>query len=64
MYLGDHIADDKAVELSPALRTALVASLVGIIVIGIFPQPFISIAQRLRCVALTRQAFRHLAHAC
>ena len=47
MYLGDHIADDKPLELSPALRTALVASLVGIIVIGIFPQPFISIAQRL-----------------
>jgi len=47
MYLGDHIADDKPLELSPALRTALVASLVGIIFIGVFPQPFISIAQRL-----------------
>lgn len=47
MYLGDHIADDKPLELSPALRTALVASLVGIIVIGLYPQPFISIAQRL-----------------
>lgn len=47
MYLGDRIADDKPLELSPALRTALVASLVGIIFIGIYPQPFISIAQRL-----------------
>ena len=47
MYLGEHIADDKPLELSPALRTALVASLVGIIFIGIYPQPFISIAQRL-----------------
>ena len=47
MYLGEHIADDRPLELSPALRTALVASLVGIIFIGIYPQPFISIAQRL-----------------
>lgn len=47
MYLGDHVADDKPLELSPALRTALVASLVGIIFVGIYPQPFISIAQKL-----------------
>ncbi|MGI8732969.1 MAG: NADH-quinone oxidoreductase subunit N [Pyrinomonadaceae bacterium] len=47
MYLEDQIADDKPLELSPALRTALVASLVGIIFIGIYPQPFISIAQQL-----------------
>jgi NADH-quinone oxidoreductase subunit N len=47
MYLGDRIADDRPLELSPALRTALVASLVGIIFIGLYPQPFISIAQQL-----------------
>jgi NADH-quinone oxidoreductase subunit N len=46
MYLGDQVADDKPLELSPALRTALLASLVGIIVIGLYPQPFISLAQR------------------
>ena len=46
MYLGDQVADDKPLELSPALRTALVASLVGIIFIGLYPQPFISLAQR------------------
>ena len=47
MYLGEQIADDKPLELSPALRTALVASLVGIIFVGLYPQPFISLAQRL-----------------
>jgi NADH-quinone oxidoreductase subunit N len=47
MYLGDRIADDRPLELSPVLRTALVASLVGIIFIGLYPQPFISIAQQL-----------------
>src|SRR5207302_1402308 len=30
MYLGDRVADDQPLALSPALRTALVASLVGI----------------------------------
>jgi NADH-quinone oxidoreductase subunit N len=47
MYLGDRVADAQPLELSPALRTALVASLVGIVVIGVYPQPFISIAQKL-----------------
>ncbi|HEY8228469.1 MAG TPA: NADH-quinone oxidoreductase subunit N [Pyrinomonadaceae bacterium] len=47
MYLGDTIADDKPLSLSPALRTALVVSLVGIIFIGVYPQPLIEIVQRL-----------------
>jgi len=47
MYLGDRIADDKPLALSPALQTALVVSLAGIIIIGVYPQPFISIAQKL-----------------
>lgn len=47
MYLGDRIADDKPLALSPALRTALVLSLVGIILVGVFPQPFISVAEKL-----------------
>jgi NADH-quinone oxidoreductase subunit N len=47
MYLGDRIADDKPLALSPALQAALAASLVGIIVIGVYPQPFISITQKL-----------------
>lgn len=47
MYLGDRIADDQPLSLSPALQTALVVSLVGIIFIGIYPQPLIAIVQRL-----------------
>jgi NADH-quinone oxidoreductase subunit N len=47
MYLGDRVADDKPLALSPALQAALVVSLVGVLVIGIFPQPFISVAQKL-----------------
>jgi NADH-quinone oxidoreductase subunit N len=47
MYLGDRIADDKPLSLSPALQTALVVSLAGIIFIGVYPQPVIEIVQRL-----------------
>jgi NADH-quinone oxidoreductase subunit N len=47
MYLGDRIADKQPLELSPALRAALVASLVGIIFIGIYPQPVIDLTQKL-----------------
>jgi NADH-quinone oxidoreductase subunit N len=47
MYLGDRVADDEPLSLSPALKTALVASLIGIIFIGIYPQPFILLAHKL-----------------
>src|SRR3989440_6827357 len=47
MYLGDRIADDQPLTMSPALRTALVATLVGILFIGVYPQPFIVLAQKL-----------------
>jgi NADH-quinone oxidoreductase subunit N len=47
MYLGDRIADDQPLSLSPALQTALVASLLGIIAIGVYPQPLIRIVQKL-----------------
>ncbi|HEX8843024.1 MAG TPA: NADH-quinone oxidoreductase subunit N [Pyrinomonadaceae bacterium] len=47
MYLSDRGADDRPLSMSPALTTALVVSLVGIIFIGIYPQPFIDIAQKL-----------------
>jgi len=47
MYLGDRVADDKPLSLSPALRTALVVSLIGIVFIGVYPQPVIDIVQRL-----------------
>jgi NADH-quinone oxidoreductase subunit N len=47
MYLGDRVADVQPLTMSPALRTALVATLVGILFIGVYPQPFIVLAQKL-----------------
>jgi NADH-quinone oxidoreductase subunit N len=47
MYLGDRVADDEPLTMSPALKTAMVAALIGIIFIGVYPQPFIVLAQRL-----------------
>jgi NADH-quinone oxidoreductase subunit N len=47
MYLGDRIADNKPLALSPALQVALAVSVVGVIVIGIYPQPLIALAQNL-----------------
>jgi len=47
MYLGDRVADAEPLTMSPALRTALVVSLIGILFIGIYPQPFIVLAQKL-----------------
>jgi NADH-quinone oxidoreductase subunit N len=47
MYLGDRIADNKPLALSPALQVALVVSVIGIIVVGVYPQPLIALAQAL-----------------
>jgi NADH-quinone oxidoreductase subunit N len=47
MYLGDRIADNKPLALSPSLQTALVISVILVIVSGIFPQPFIAITRVL-----------------
>jgi NADH-quinone oxidoreductase subunit N len=58
MYLGDRIADDRPLALSPSLRVALAVAAVGILVTGVFPQPFINIAQRLiEPLAVLSQAF-------
>ncbi|HYY57334.1 MAG TPA: NADH-quinone oxidoreductase subunit N [Pyrinomonadaceae bacterium] len=47
MYLGDRVADDRPLAFSPALWTALSVSVIAIIFIGIYPQPFINIAKIL-----------------
>src|SRR5689334_15343254 len=47
MYLGDRVADNKPLALSPALRTALVVSVIGVLIVGVYPQPLIRIAQEL-----------------
>ncbi len=56
MYLGDRVADDQPLTMSPALRTALVATLVGILFIGVYPQPFIILAQKLFPAQVTAPA--------
>jgi NADH-quinone oxidoreductase subunit N len=47
MYLTDRVADTRPLALSPALQVALAVSVVGVIVIGVYPQPFIALAQAL-----------------
>jgi len=47
MYLGDRIADNKPLALSPVLQVALAVSVVGVIVVGLYPQPLIELAQKL-----------------
>ena len=47
MYLGDRIADDRGLSFSPALWAALSVSVIGIIFIGVYPQPFIDLAKTL-----------------
>ena len=47
MYLGERVADEEPLTMSPALRSAMVAALIGILFIGIYPQPFIVLAQKL-----------------
>jgi NADH-quinone oxidoreductase subunit N len=47
MYLGDRVADEEPLTLSRPLQTALAVALLGILFIGIYPQPFIVLAQKL-----------------
>ncbi len=47
MYLGDQVADDRPLSLSPALRTALAVSVIGILVLGVYPQPLFKFAHVL-----------------
>jgi NADH-quinone oxidoreductase subunit N len=46
MYLGDRIADDKPLALSPTLQAALIVALVGVIFVGVYPQPIINLTQK------------------
>lgn len=47
MYLGDRIADNKPLALSPALQAALIVSVVGILAVGIVPHWLIKLTQDL-----------------
>ena len=45
MYLGDRIADNKPLALSPALQVALIVCVIGVIAIGVVPQRVIKITR-------------------
>lgn len=47
MYLGDRVADNKPLALSPALQTALIVSVVGILIVGVYPHPLVKLTQIL-----------------
>jgi NADH-quinone oxidoreductase subunit N len=47
MYLDDRTADARPLSLSPALRVALGVAVFGIIAVGVYPQPFINLAQSI-----------------
>jgi NADH-quinone oxidoreductase subunit N len=47
MYLGDRVADTRPLALSPALQTALFASVIGVLVIGVYPHPIVSVTRDL-----------------
>jgi NADH-quinone oxidoreductase subunit N len=47
MYIGERMADARPLETSTALKAALVFALIGIIFVGIYPQPIINLAQHL-----------------
>jgi NADH-quinone oxidoreductase subunit N len=45
MYIGDRPADERPLSLSPALRWSLAACAVFVIVIGVYPHPFIKLSE-------------------
>jgi NADH-quinone oxidoreductase subunit N len=47
MYLGEGAAEERPLALSPALKTALVVCVVGVIFIGVYPHPVIRVAEAL-----------------
>jgi NADH-quinone oxidoreductase subunit N len=47
MYLGDREADDRPLALSVPLNIAMVVALIGVLAIGLYPQPLIALTQKL-----------------
>jgi NADH-quinone oxidoreductase subunit N len=47
MYLGDRVADDRPLSLSPALKVGVAICLLGVLFLGVYPQPVIRVAQQL-----------------
>ena len=51
MYLGDRIADNRPLALSPALRVSLIACLIGVLAIGVLPHKVLKITRDLVATA-------------
>jgi NADH-quinone oxidoreductase subunit N len=47
MYLGDRVADSKPLALSGALKAALIVAVIGVLIVGVYPQPLVKLAQEL-----------------
>lgn len=47
MYLGDRIADNKPLALSPALQVSLIVCLIGVIAVGVLPHRVLKITRDL-----------------
>lgn len=47
MYLDDGAVEARPLALPPALKVALGVAVFGVILIGVYPQPFISLAQSM-----------------
>ncbi|PYS96389.1 MAG: NADH-quinone oxidoreductase subunit N [Acidobacteria bacterium] len=45
MYIGDRVADERPLSMSPALSAALVVCAVAVIFIGVYPHPLIKAAE-------------------
>jgi NADH-quinone oxidoreductase subunit N len=52
MYLGDRIADNKPLALSPALQVSLIVCLIGVIAVGVLPHRVLKITRDLVATSL------------
>src|SRR5690242_21463657 len=54
MYLGDRIADNKPLALSPALQVSLIFCLIGVIAVGILPHQVLKLTRDLVATSSSR----------
>src|SRR5690349_8549157 len=54
MYLGDRVADNKPLALSPALQVSLIVCLIGVIAVGILPHQVLKLTRDLVATSSSR----------
>jgi len=54
MYLGDRVADNKPLALSPALQVSLIVCLIGVIAVGILPHQVLKLTRDLVATSKSR----------